>query len=340
MIAIDKSSHDDAHLWRARLEEGLTPEERREFELWLEARPEHRLALAQAEVTWGALGRADLSGFVSAPPDAGAFEPAPSSFANDNTPGTSWSRWAASLAACLVAAVALWWIGPLYVTPNAPPERQVFATAQGVSNIIELPDRSRIRLASNSRLDVVFLDDRRDVRLLEGSARFTVAKRLGQPFIVRTDIAQVRVTGTQFDAALVEDRLEVRVRQGSVDVLPGAAGLEDKASINLVAGEAIATKDGLEAVRLGAPGLAATRPANQRDIAAERLEYVGAPLSEVVDDINRLGGGPLAVDPAVASLRLSGTFEVSEVGAISEVIDAALPVKIEQRGGVRTIVPE
>ncbi|MEM9085021.1 MAG: FecR domain-containing protein [Pseudomonadota bacterium] len=341
MMVIDTVSHNDGHLWRARLDEGLTPDERREFEAWLEARPEHRLALAQAEVTWGALGQADFSGWENAASDAhNAEDASASAFANDNAPASSWTRWMVSMAACLVAVVGAWWVWSQPFTPPEQTERQLFASAEGVSTMIKLPDRSRIRLAPSSRLDFAFLEDRRDVRLLEGSARFTVAKRSDQPFLVRTKIAQVRVTGTQFDAALVEDQLEVRVREGSVDVLPSAAGLTDSAPISLVSGEAIATKDGVASVRLIQTGVIETRMAQASKAGTGRLEYIGAPLSQVVDDINRLGGGPIAVDPAVASLRLSGTFELSEVGAISGVIDAALPVAIKERDGVRVIVPE
>ena len=340
MTPIGTVSDTDAHLWRARLDEGLTSDERRNFEAWLEAKPEHRLALAQAEVIWGSLGQADLGQWDTVEADDHSEEPSVSAFANDNHPVSVKPRWIASLAACLVAALGVWWVWTQSFTPTEPNDRRLFASADGVATMIELPDRSRIRLAPNSKLDFAFLDDRRDIRLLEGSARFTVAKRRNQPFLVRTTIAQVRVTGTQFDAALMDDSLEVRVSEGSVSVLPSTASLADSAPIGLVAGDAIATRDGVASVPLNSATVAAVDRAQQREKSTKRLDYVGAPLSQIVADINRLGGGPLEVDPAVASLRLSGTFEVSDVNEISAVIDAALPVRIEERGGVRVIGAE
>ncbi|MEM1132740.1 MAG: FecR domain-containing protein [Pseudomonadota bacterium] len=336
MTSAGTGTHGDAHLWRARLDEGLTADERREFKAWLEAKPAHKAALAEAEATWGALGRVDLTGLDAHESD----EALPREYANDNWHFFGSGAVAAAIAACIALTLTVWLVWPSNVTEPQAPQREYFVTSDGMAKTIRLPDQSRIRLASNSRLDMAYLDDRRDIRLLEGSARFMVMPNSKRPFIVRTDIAQVRVTGTQFRTSLQDNGLEVRVTQGSVDILPPGAAITDLAGISLSASEAILTKDGVEAVRLTDTVKTQSITKPNEAPAPERLEYVSAPLSKVIADINRLGGGPVTLDPQVASLRLSGSFEANEVGAIMDAIDVALPVTIEERDGVRTIIPE
>jgi len=94
-----------------------------------------------------------------------------------------------------------------------------FQTSRKEQLTFMLPDSSEIQLNSVSKLTVSknFNKDSRQV-FLKGEAYFKI-KNGDFPFIIKTDVATVRVVGTQFNVKSRDDRLEVAVNQGIVNVL-------------------------------------------------------------------------------------------------------------------------
>jgi WD40 repeat protein/ferric-dicitrate binding protein FerR (iron transport regulator) len=88
------------------------------------------------------------------------------------------------------------------------------------SGALELPDESRIDLAPDTDL----LLARRRVELARGSAMFHVTRQ-GEPFTVKTSVADIQVLGTRFEAILAGGALEVRVREGSVRIANAKGGV-------------------------------------------------------------------------------------------------------------------
>ena len=59
------------------------------------------------------------------------------------------------------------------------------------------------------------------------------------------------------------------------------------------------------------------------------LSFSDKPLGEVIATLSRYRNGVLRCDPAVAGLRLSGTFPLKNTDAILDIIAQTLPVKIQ-----------
>ena len=99
-----------------------------------------------------------------------------------------------------------------------------YQTSNGEVTAITLPDSSDVTL---NHLSTLSFDGRsfvnsREVRLT-GEALFHVRSN-GTPFVVVTDIARVRVVGTEFDVRVRNDRMEVGVLTGRVRVSAERAG--------------------------------------------------------------------------------------------------------------------
>ncbi len=73
-----------------------------------------------------------------------------------------------------------------------------YASQRGQRLAIDLPDGSRLQLDTATRIQVALYRQRREVRLLQGAALFTVQARQGQPFDVVSGPLRVTVVGTQF----------------------------------------------------------------------------------------------------------------------------------------------
>ena len=110
-----------------------------------------------------------------------------------------------------------------------------YATSRGEHATISLPDSSEVTLNHSSALTVEPSRGERARRVtLKGEAFFRVRKD-GSPFLVSTSLGVVRVLGTEFNVMVRDDRLEVAVISGTVDVSSARSGRDS--SVVVPAGE-------------------------------------------------------------------------------------------------------
>jgi transmembrane sensor len=96
----------------------------------------------------------------------------------------------------------------------------VYVTQASERQAISLGDGTVVRLAPQSRLQVLDVPGAREV-WLEGRAFFAVAKQPGRPFKVRARSGLATVLGTQFELRAQDQRLDLIVAEGRV-ALSGA----------------------------------------------------------------------------------------------------------------------
>jgi transmembrane sensor len=110
-----------------------------------------------------------------------------------------------------------------------------FRTGRGQQTTVFLPDSSEVMLNHNSELTFrqgLFGNAR--YGSLSGEAYFRV-RHTGAPFTIETAAGTVRVVGTEFNVRARDERVEVAVSQGSVEVSSRVSGKDS--SIVLTRGE-------------------------------------------------------------------------------------------------------
>ncbi|TDH29049.1 DUF4974 domain-containing protein [Segetibacter sp. 3557_3] len=129
----------------------------------------------------------------------------------------TFSRYRGVAIAAAVILVAATFIVSLLVYDGTPKESRLVSTNAVIHDT--LPDGSIITLNKNSSLTFParFNDDQRLVSL-QGEAFFNVSPDPGRPFIITTDEATVRVTGTSFNVNSREAVTTVIVESGTVVV--------------------------------------------------------------------------------------------------------------------------
>lgn len=326
-----------AHNWRNRMSQhdvGL--KERADFELWLNADPQHA-ELYDRAVTFfqatGTLGAEDLGEDVLR-----------------KTPGEHWylvrtqlgrlfrqRSFAAAMAATGVLCLAV-------VTPSVlselfdqspPTSAAVLARhATGIGEIREvtLSDGTVVTLGAASAIETSFTEDSRGAALTAGSALFDVSRDPDRPFTVRAGELEAQVLGTVFDVTRSADLVRVSVAEGRVAVsypIVTDAYVTSKRSVqDVVAGQQIAARpsDGLgekETVRIAAVGA-------WRD---EKLYYKGARLSELVADANRYSQARVVIDDddgAIGNFLVQGSFSTTDIDGMLSVLSEVYPVEIDR----------
>ncbi|HGL5365003.1 TPA: FecR family protein [Klebsiella pneumoniae] len=179
--------------------------------------------------------------------------------------------------------------------------RADYRTPKGAVSRQQLEDGSLLTLNTQSAADVRFDAHQRTVRLWYGEIAITTAKDAQQrSFRVLTRQGQLTALGTEFTVRQQDNFTQLDVQQHAVEVLLASA------------------------------------PAQKRIVnAGESLQFSASefgavkPLGEVIATLSRYRNGVLRCDPAVAGLRLSGTFPLKNTDAILNVIAQTLPVKIQ-----------
>lgn len=310
--------------WVVRLDRGCRDDERRAFDRWLAADPEHRNAYDAAYELWCELD--DIAAALPealTPPHAAppASAPSVSATASTSPPAdvvpirrqrTASRRraWGAMAAAVLLTLGLL-----------AAPEIELRLHADLCASVGEsitrvLEDGSTVQLNTDSAIAVRYTDDQRSIELLRGEAAFEVAHEAARPFVVQAGDSSVTALGTVFQVRADRD-ITVTVAEGRVRVRAG----DDSAELN--AGQQLSLRAGT---------LADPRDVDVHAAAAWRrgyLSFVERPLGEVVDELNRYTRGHiLLTGQGLAERTVSGTFETARPEAALAALEQSLDLRV------------
>lgn len=329
---------DDAHLWRARVDEGLDETERVEFRKWFDADYRHSEAYAEAELFWSAAAlpgfEKDLLGTLGAKKDKPSRNDDPR-LEDARSDYNTRSRWpdvsVAALALAASVAIAVFMGVPGIFLQNNPIEVQRFASQPGETTVITLPDRTRITLAPASELELALSETRRLTRLTKGGAFFDVTSNPKRPFEVESKLANVLVTGTRFDMQLGTNTVDVSVGKGSV--LVSAKDKEEGSQALLV----------LQAVRFdGTEGFGTVREIYPAEFAAWRgglLTYDNMTLNAVAQDVARYVEKPISVDKSVGGRIVNGTFNARDIDGLFRSLEEGMKVRVIEDDDTIRIAP-
>lgn len=226
------------------------------------------------------------------------------------------TRWTQGLAAACVAALALAFlsIGTRTVTASG-----------GVPANLTLWDGSRVYLDAGAAVEIPHAPWSRRVTLRGGDALFEVVHDDWRPFSVTIGQVEIRDLGTRFLIQPGREIVRVAVYEGAVEIDPGT-GTPPR---SLTAPQAVAVSaDGV--VR------AAPLPDEARATAWSkgRLVFDNAPLAEVAERLSRYWGDKVTLgSPAIAGLRVTGSFELNNRAGLLRALELTLPVAVRKSGG-------
>ncbi|WP_237387409.1 ferric citrate uptake sigma factor regulator FecR [Xenorhabdus sp. Sc-CR9] len=198
--------------------------------------------------------------------------------------------------------------------------RADYRTAKGAISQQWLEDGSLLSLNTQSAVDVRFDAHQRAIKLWYGEIAITTARDpQHRPFRVFTRQGQLTALGTEFTVRQQDDNTLLAVQQNAVKVVLTSDPTQkrivrqgEKLHFNAVKFGEIASLD--DEANTWTQGI---------------LSFSNKPLGEVIITLARYRNGILRCDPAVAGLRLSGTFPLKNTDTVLNVIAKTLPVKIQ-----------
>ena len=333
----DPGVEDAAATWLVLRDRGLTPAQQDAFLQWLAANPAHREAFERHVAMWS-----DFDQLSHWRPEHGT-EPNPDLLARHRP--SPWRRWfAPALLAAAAAVAVVVWRGSGLPSATGP---VVFEAAEYRQET--LPDGSVLDLNRGAHAVVQYGERERRVLLVQGEARFTVAKNPGRPFIVRASGVDVRAVGTAFNVKLGGSRIEILVTEGVVQVeRQPAAGDEAAAAAPavlaaLTAGQrtVLEPQDSDSAAMVPSPVVTTPSAEEVERMLAWKpllLDFEATPLAEVIAAFNARNAVTLELgDPSLAELPIVASIRSDNVEGFVRLLEAGNGIRAE-RVNARTIV--
>ncbi|WMD20365.1 FecR domain-containing protein [Achromobacter seleniivolatilans] len=296
--------------WWARLREDSTDADRRRFETWRLARPEHDLAWQRL----GALTRDVALGVAEAGSSVAGHTLRQAPLIQSRRNAMRWMVAAAGL------GLGAWAVGERGAIRRLTADLR---TATGERRALTLPDGTLLELNTGSAVDLRYTGHQRELVLLEGEILVTTGQdRQGRPFTVRTRSGVVTPVGTRF---LVRDldegrRMRVAVLEGAVDVrgldpadaprrVPAGGQAEFSAGGGFIAG----------------PLEPATSAWLNGMLIANEM-----PLSEFLYELGRYRPGRIGCSSAAGKLRVVGAFPLADSDKVLAMLQEVLPVSVRR----------
>ncbi|WP_258879875.1 FecR domain-containing protein [Pectobacterium aroidearum] len=192
-------------------------------------------------------------------------------------------------------------------------------SAVGEIKSLTLPDNTRLWLNTASAIDIRYSDQRREIALLAGDILIETAAD-ARPFFVTTAQGRMQALGTRFSVAQEPEATTLTVYQHAVDANAKYASAARRVNAGYH-------------LRFNADGQGNILPNQQNDAdwSHGRLQADNMPLGEVVAQLSRYRHGYLACQPAIADLRVMGTFPLTDTDMALNMLEQAFPVRIHRR---------
>lgn len=194
-----------------------------------------------------------------------------------------------------------------------------------------LPDGTRVTLNAGTAIDIRFTDTERALHLVRGEVLVETAHdplagdgggAPGRPFVVQTHQGRIRALGTRFTvrdlAGEAHGASRIAVFEGAVELRPTHAP-----------GRALVLQAGQQG-QLTRDAATDTGPANEDELAWTQGMIVAQdmPLADFLAELGRHRPGHLACDPAVARLKVSGTYPTADTDRVLDMLATTLPIEL------------
>jgi transmembrane sensor len=223
-------------------------------------------------------------------------------------------------------------VGLFLVGQGLATQPKVFETAVGEQHSIVLDDGSRVKLDTDTRINVRYLNAQRLVTLERGQALFDVVHRPDRPFQVKVGATHIDDLGTVFDVRRDRDQVRVTLVSGAVQI--HTDGPAAKRWALRPGQQLIASSQASQSVSVD--------PQKATSWTSGHLLFDNLPLSAATAEVNRYGRRKVILDAgAIGDKRVSGAFDSSDtdafVSAVCKLYD--LTVRHDANGSIILSAP-
>lgn len=302
---LDHQALEEAADWLIRMSEGeLSDSERGEWEYWKASTPERGRAWARAQLLQSKLGGLPPSLAMSAL----------------DRPSSPERRAALGKLAMILAILPAGWGS--WKLAESQQWSADYRTAIGQQRELTLADGSKITLNTDTAIDVLFDANQRLIHLREGEILVQTApdiSPLARPFLVSTRQGRMQALGTRFTVRELQPRTHLAVLEGAVKV--ELADNRQTTPLIVNAGQ----RTDFSSHTFGQLSVADRYVGawTQGMLMADKMR-----LADFVEELTRYRRGIVRLDPALADLRISGAYPISDSQRTLNMLAQTYPILV------------
>ena len=342
MRSPSQQSEDEASVWIAKLDRGLSSAETKALSLWMDQSESNETTLLAMAELWDNMGA--LSRLAEVFPHA-SLQPA--------QPSPRRPAFGFGLASVIYATIALVAVASLLTVGYLGNSRfetsdlvdaRVYETAVGGLSTFELTDGSRITLNTNSRIEVDFRLSSRAIRLDYGEIHIDVAHDPDRPLVITAGQRMIQAIGTAFTVKLLDpNQVELLVAEGKVEV--GIVSAPQLERIQLRSAQELPRPTGIlyveegERLLMSASGeelerLEDAEIADQLSWREGNLVFTGESLADAVAEISRYTSVNFVfVDDELRHVRVAGLYKAGDVNGFLASVRSNFDIHYERIDG-------
>lgn len=309
--------------WFTRMNGRPSHSDKQDFAHWLASSPAHARIYQDLQAFWSDLG--PLADTLNRREAAALAGPMETIRKLRRQRGLRRARTGLALGLAMLLAGGWLWLEQPHLLQDW---RADYVAARGEQRNIVLGDGSTLLLDADTAVAVDLSSAQRRVRLLRGTAFFTVRPSQA-PFVVEANNGETRVLGTAFEVASHDDGdVTVTLERGSLKV-----GLRDRA-------QDLVLKPG-ESVEYGASGLGAAHPIDVKEATAwrgGRFIFTDVKLADVLERIGRYRSGRIVLlGSTLNETRVSGNIALRDTDAALAAVQSSVGFRMTRIGRLTII---
>ena len=332
-VAKPNTVEAEAADWIARLDRGgLSKDECHALREWVERSPEHYALLNRFASIWQDLdGLADILEETEPPVTVNDMERKQRRLTL--FPG------AAITAVIFAVVIGIFIVNNDYFRPvslGGQPAQVSYLTAIGEQRTVTLQDGSRTQLNTDTEINVDFDDQYRRVHLVKGEALFEIAPKASWPFLVYAGTNVIHVVSTAFVVKMIEDQVEVTIKEGRVELKSFHGGTWNEHDNNMSLFSTVVNTSQTAIIDRRKHVLKHnTKEEIERKLAWREglIIFSGEPLNRVVEEISRYIPVKFVItDPELNGVRIGGIFRIGDTAAMLDILETGFDVNISRSG--------
>ncbi len=221
-------------------------------------------------------------------------------------------------AACILAVLYM-----SFFTKEASFSYKYMAENKIITDIV-LPDNTQIALDVNTKINVKYYENKREITLSQGRALFNIAKNKHRPFIIKTQNVNIEVLGTKFEVINKKKNFLVNVSEGIVRV--SNPNKNNKLLALLTKEQSLSLNEYREIKTL-------EKIKNENIAKWKRgeINFDQSTLENIIKEFKKYIDINVQIDDkTIASYPISGNFDAYEFKDFLKILTILHPVKIEE----------
>ncbi len=313
---VKDAPQEEAASWVAKHIRGLNDKEKQQFDAWINASAENEQAFFENQVTWYRMQEYQ--------------DPA-----NSNQKQESILKRIYLPILAGAAAIVLFGFYGIYLSNDISTQSSLIYESYGFEREL-LVDGSSIELKPESKVEVRYNSDVREVSIEKGEVFFDVESDPERPFVVLSKFGSVTAIGTAFSVKVAEDLVEVWVVEGRVSVTTtdnynevlDTSGNDHEMIVN--PGQMVLKEINNDIVHSKLMEVSQQEMDRQLTWKNDLIDFKSAPLYEILAEFNRRNSIKIMTDDdSLKRERLTVTIKPDNYESFIELISITLGLDVQ-----------